>query len=161
MAKNSLCSVSFYAVGNDSIARVAALLCDKAYHSGHRVLLHVEQKDAMEAFDYQLWTFKQKSFLPHGTTADLVPEWMPILISQEGVNRNNAAIYMGCAHCIPENVDEFARVIDIFNQSDNVALKAARARWRTYAGQGKEVSFWTQDQKTRKWQKAHEVAAVS
>ena len=60
--------VEFHTLGEDSDAsrlRSACALIERAYLAGERVLVWLEDDAALAAFDNLLWTFGDRSFVPH------------------------------------------------------------------------------------------------
>ncbi|EQD32234.1 DNA polymerase III chi subunit HolC [mine drainage metagenome] len=62
--------------------RFACKLIEKAFKQGYTIIARTRDKTHSEALDRLLWTFRDRSFIPHGQASE--PD-NPILIAHEAV----------------------------------------------------------------------------
>lgn len=115
--------------------RTACRLAEKAFHAGLQA--HILTKDNQEnvELDALLWTFKDRSFVPHGisdTHDSAYPVSIGTLPSSE-----KTQILINISTRLPENIQEYQRIAEIIeNQNDSIL--AGRERYRFYREQGFE-----------------------
>ena len=73
--------ISFYQVMNGEVIKFSCQLLEKCFQNGIKTFVQVADDLAATTLDRTLWTFAQKSFIPHATDKDLLPEKQPIYIS--------------------------------------------------------------------------------
>ncbi|OJU72868.1 MAG: hypothetical protein BGO07_01480 [Alphaproteobacteria bacterium 40-19] len=103
----------------------AAQLLEKVFKQGHRVSFVTGQEERLLFWDQFLWTFSQKSFLPHGCSArDPVPADHPIWITTLLENQNQASCVLLC-------------------DGTNVNLPFLDFNLILWVGTENDTSFWT------------------
>ena len=109
----------------------------------------------MEALDAQLWTYRDDSFLPHGTARNADAPEQPVLITANDVNPNGANVrFLIDGVPIPDDAKSYERLVLIFDGNDDEAVALARERWTQAKSQGFEASYWQPDENGRWVQKA-------
>ena len=134
--------ISFYTLkesGGTARMRQACLLTEEAYLAGERVLVWLEGAAELARFDDLLWSFGERSFVPHeALPADARASEAPVLL-------HSGAIPDAAPDALPTLVTlrsephaetlRFARVIEIID-ADPDCRNAGRARFRWYREQG-------------------------
>jgi len=59
--------ILIYQLQRQPLERVLPALIEKSLERGWRVIVQAASEERVEALDAQLWTFRDDSFLPHGT----------------------------------------------------------------------------------------------
>ena len=143
--------VDFYVLpGSDSRARLkfACRLAEKAYLARQRVLVWLEDVAELSSFDELLWTFSDRSFVPHERYAGAQP-WQdaPVLLAcpaqpaapgQLAAPQQSLAapdVLLNLASAVPEAAAQAARVLEVID-SEPERLQAGRARFRHYRDRG-------------------------
>lgn len=146
-----MAKTTFYTHVTD-VPPFACRLAQKAWFSGSRVLIWLDNETALQHFDALLWLFEPTSFVPHsvwrGTGAqpcqaqgvvlacgDRLPE-----TASDTVVLNLAEVYW-CAAPVPPQ-----RVLEIIG-TDVDELAAARARFRAYQQAGFAVEHHSREGK--------------
>ncbi len=62
--------VGFYHLTRQPLDAVLPRLLEKAHAAGHRILVHCADAAQVKALDQHLWTYDDRSFLPHGVDHD-------------------------------------------------------------------------------------------
>jgi DNA polymerase III subunit chi len=105
-------------------------------------------EERVEALDAQLWTWRDDSFLPHGTWRDSEASEHPILLTIDEKNPNNAAVrFLIEGAGMPADAAAYERVVLIFDGEDSEAVEAARAHWSKAKAAGLDVTYWQSDEK--------------
>ncbi len=100
-----------------------------------------------------MWTYRDDSFLPHGTWRDKDAREQPVVLAIEGGNLNGANVrFLVDNAVLPEDAASYDRLVLIFDGNDDDALSAARAAWTDSKARGFEVTYWQADERGR-WQK--------
>ena len=95
-----------------------------------------------------LWTWRDDSFLPHGTAAGGQAARQPVYLTTGEENPNGATVLMlvDGARAAPAEMAGFARTCLIFDGRDERALEAARDDWRAVRAAGLPAVYWAQEQ---------------
>ena len=57
-------------------------LVRKIHRAGHRIVVHCDQPELLQAMNEALWTFSAQDFLPHVLATDQLADRTPILLSE-------------------------------------------------------------------------------
>lgn len=137
-------SVSFYHLTATPLERALPKLLEKMHAAGHKALVTCASDDRMDQLNQLLWTYDPASFLPHGSTKDGDTHKQPILLSTTTDRQNHASLLLITDGREAENIEEFDRVVDIFNGNDDQALETARQRWTNYRNLGYILTYLQQ-----------------
>lgn len=147
--------ILFYHLQNQPVERVLPTLLEKSLERGWRVIVQVSSDERVEALDAHLWTYKDSSFLPHGTVKGGDPADQPILLTADSDNRNAANVrFLIDGAPLPENPAEYERIVLMFDGDDEDALAAARDRWKDAKEKGLQATYWQPDAQGRWVKKA-------
>lgn len=145
--------IDFYHVTKGSLYDAAALLSEKVFQAGMRAVVTLSNVEEVEEFDHKLWTYKQKSFVPHGNQKSGYAEHQPIWLTDFQENPNGAEVLINVGLSPESEFGSFKRILDIFNGFDEDAVSKARARWKVYKTRGANLNYWRQVQGSGKWEK--------
>jgi DNA polymerase-3 subunit chi len=136
--------VSFYHLSTSTLEKALPRLLDKIYSSGHRVLLMAPSEEKVEELNGLLWSFSTRIFLPHGSIKDPLPEEQPIFLTASNDNPNNSDILFMINGVTPSNIDNFNRVVYMFDGADDNELQEARKRWASYKKNNYQLTYFQQ-----------------
>jgi DNA polymerase III subunit chi len=140
--------IVFYHLRGQTPEQVLPALLYKSLDRGWRAVVQGTTEERMEALDAHLWTWRDDSFLPHGTWRDAEAAEHPILLTIDERNPNNAAIrFLVEGADMPADVTSYERVALIFDGEDVEAVETARTHWRTAKAAGLAVTYWQTDEK--------------
>jgi DNA polymerase III subunit chi len=143
----------FYHLKGQTPEQVLPALLQKSLERGWRVVVQASSEERIEALDAHLWTWRDDSFLPHGTWRDAEVTEQPILLTPNDENPNGAAVrFLIEGADVPGDASAYQRVILLFNGDDPDAVEAARTRWREAKSAGHDVTYWQNDAHGR-WQR--------
>jgi DNA polymerase-3 subunit chi len=136
-----MAQIEFYVLeGSDARARwrFACQEVEKAYLAGEHVFVALEDATDLQAFDTLLWTFADRSFVPHEPLAPS-SAWddTPVLLGVSAAVPSGAQTLVNLASVLPEGVAGAARVIEIID-ADEGRRRAGRVRFRQYRERGLE-----------------------
>jgi DNA polymerase III subunit chi len=142
--------ILFYHLKGQMPEQVLPTLLQKSLERGWRVVVQASSEERVEALDAHLWTWRDDSFLPHGTWRDAEAAQQPIVLTVSDHNPNRATVrFLVDGALMPQDVSAYERVVLLFDGEDPDALEAARARWTEAKSAGFEVTYWQADENGR------------
>lgn len=137
--------VDFYVLpGSDAGQRLrfACRLVEKAWLKRHRVRVQFDPGGELEAFDQLLWTFSDRSFVPHrraGSADDTLPSALPTVVIADGdqVDVADGDVLVNLSAAAPPDVGAWARIAEVID-ADNGRRRRGRERFRAYRERGLE-----------------------
>jgi DNA polymerase III subunit chi len=136
----------FYHLENQPLQAVLPALLEKTLARGWRALLRFSTPERLESIDAALWTYRDESFLPHGTARDGAAERQPVFLTLDDANPNGAAVLFLLETAGESEPARFSRIIRLFDDRDEEAKALARSEWKGAKAAGFEVSYWRQDE---------------
>jgi len=136
--------IRFYHLTRTSLEAALPKLLEKTLARDWRALVLAGSEDRVEALAAHLWTYDDRSFLPHGTRKDGYPELQPIWLSTSDENVNGANVLFLTDGTESAAVDRFEVVAELFDGHDGEAVQRARRHWKAYKAAGHEVTYWKQ-----------------
>ena len=133
--------IQFYHLRSTTRERAVPKLMEKALASGSRVVMMAESEGTLRSMSDALWTNDADSFLPHGSAREAHPDEQPIILTLADENPNKADILCVLDGVSPPSLPTYAKVLDVFDGSDDAAVKAARARWAQYKEAGHKLQY--------------------
>ena len=141
------CEVWFYHLERTGLDEALPALLEKTLARGWKALVRCAGADRLEHLNGWLWTYRDESFLPHGTADAPHADVQPVLLSRSADNANGAqALFLIDGADAPEDLAGFERCIILFDGRDEAATAAARARWREVKDGGHSASYWRQSE---------------
>ena len=130
--------VDFYVLEDASGSarlRTACRLVEKAYLADNRVLVWLADPEALRAFDELLWTFGDRSFVPHELLQAGSKHEAPVLLSNEAVPAEPVDVIVNLSPDVPPCTSLAARIVEIID-GDAERRQAGRNRFRAYKERG-------------------------
>ncbi len=134
--------VDFYIMqpgGRGNRYTLAARLAEKAWSSGHRVLIATQSEEDLRHMDRLLWVHRDQSFIPHGILGKADPKLNPVLLSTVGEAGDEHDVLINLCLSPPDYFSRFERVAECVDQEGQV-LEASRERYRFYRECGYPLS---------------------
>ncbi len=143
----------FYHLQAQPVENVLPVLLERSLERGWRVVVQSSSEERVDALDAHLWTFRDDSFLPHGTFRESSAAEQPVLLTVHDHNPNAASVrFLIDGAPVPGDADRYDRVVLLFDGQDDEAVAEARERWRAAKARGFEVTYWQADASGR-WQR--------
>jgi DNA polymerase-3 subunit chi len=153
MTVQSMTEVLFYHLQAQPVERVLPVLLEKSLERGWRVVVHTTLEERIDALDAHLWTFRDDSFLPHGTFREPTAADQPVLLTVRDDNPNGATVrFLLDRAPMPEDARQYQRLVLMFDGNDNDAVAEARQRWQDAKALGLVLTYWQADDSGR-WQR--------
>lgn len=142
--------VLFYHLQRQSVENVLPALIEKSLARGWRVIVQASSEERVDALDAHLWTFRDDSFLPHGTDRDADAAVQPVVLTVREHNPNGAHIrFLIDGAAVPGDAEAYARIVLLFDGEDPEAVAQARQRWAEAKQQEFDVTYWQTDENGR------------
>jgi DNA polymerase III subunit chi len=131
--------VDFYVLtGSEERARYkfGCRIAEQAYLAGKRVFVWLDDPQSLERFDELLWSFADRSFVPHEHYAD-AQQWQdtPVLLSCSVQPQQSFDLLLNLGGVIPAAAVHAARVTELID-ADEQRRSAGRHRFRQYRDRG-------------------------
>ena len=154
MSEGSLTEIYFYHLESRSLEQVLPTLLELSLKRGWRAAVQAASEERVEALNALLWTYREESFLPHGTARDGHASAHPIYLTTGDDNPNAAQVRFLVDGSTLADASPYSRVAYVFDGGDAEAVSRARAEWQAAKARGDAVSYWQQDADGRWEQKA-------
>jgi DNA polymerase III subunit chi len=149
--------IVFYRLSGQSLDRTLPPLLEKSLERGWRAVVQAASEERVDALDAHLWTFRDESFLPHGTWRESTASEQPILLTVQSDNPSGAEVrFLIEGAPLPKDLRAYRRIVVLFDGEDTDALAAARARWDECKALGFEATCWQADVRGR-WQQMDKI----
>jgi DNA polymerase-3 subunit chi len=152
-----MAEIRFYHLTSSTLDRALPAILQKALAGGQRAVVVAGSPERAKALDLQLWTYEERSFLPHGLAPasgeDEFAAEQPIWLTTKVENPNGAGLLVLIDGQTVDQLDDWKLVCEIFDGNDDDAVTAARARWKTLKAQNHELAYWRQTP-SGGWEKA-------
>ena len=149
--------VLFYHLTQNSFQQALPALLEKCLERDWKVTVQVEDAAQRDELNDRLWTYRDDSFLPHGSegseAATATSGAQPIWITTTTENPNGSDIRFNVGTSVPTGTEAYQRMIYMFDGHDQDAVAAVRERWKIEKKAGHELTYWQQDEDGR-WRKA-------
>ncbi|WP_426123264.1 DNA polymerase III subunit chi [Pararhizobium sp. PWRC1-1] len=146
--------ILFYHLTESKLEDALPPLLDRCVERGWRVVVQTVADERRDMLDNHLWTYRDDSFLPHGTDATEFSGDQPILLTASEGNANSATVRFIIDGAVPPPVSTYERVVFMFDGYDQAQLEGARAHWKVLKAEGHALTYWQQNQDGRWVKKA-------
>jgi DNA polymerase-3 subunit chi len=144
--------VLFYHLERQPLESVLPALIEKTLERGWCAVVQASSAERIEALDTLLWTFKEESFLPHGTRKDGNAALQPVYLTIGNENPNAARVRFLVDGATSPDFASYQRIVYLFDGQDPDAVSEARLRWTEAKAAGCTVTYWQQSAHGR-WEK--------
>ena len=144
--------VLFYHLDRLPLERVLPDLLERSLERGWRAVVQVASDERLEALDSHLWTYRDDSFLPHGTSKDGRPAEHPVFLTAGDDNPNDAQVRFCADGADVEDFGPYQRIVILFDGNEIEAVEQARTKWKSVKAAGHEATYWQQNERGR-WEK--------
>jgi DNA polymerase-3 subunit chi len=117
--------------------RAACRIAEEIYDEGGRLTVRVSALDEAAALDELMWTFSERSFIPHAQwpAEPSAREHAAVLIASDSLPDTHRDALINLGTSLPPDYASYGRVVEIVGGSE-ACKQAARARWRAYREAG-------------------------
>lgn len=147
-----MADILFYHLTESTLEDALPGLLEKTLQRGWRAVVQTGSEERRDGLDSHLWTFRDDSFLAHGTDRDPHSQAQPVLLTTGQDNRNQATIRFVVDGASPPPADAYERVVFMFDGHDAVQVEEARSQWKVQKAAGHAVTYWQQTPE-RRWER--------
>ena len=141
--------VLFYHLEHQPLERVLPNLIERALERGWRAVVQAGSQERVEALDTLLWTYREESFLPHGTKRDGNPAEQPVYLTDGEDNPNGSTVRFLVDGAAVGTLEGYARLVYLFDGRDAAAVAKARELWKRAKDGGCATTYWQQSSEGR------------
>jgi DNA polymerase III subunit chi len=145
--------ILFYHLQGQKVEAVLPTLLEKSLERGWKVVVQGSSEERIDALDAHLWTYRDDGFLPHGSWREQEAAQQPVLLTPNDGNPNAASVrFLIDGAPMPEDPQNYQRIVLLFDGDDEEAVAAARAHWTAVREKGLNATYWQVDGQGR-WAK--------
>ncbi len=144
--------ILFYHLTETTLEEALPALVERSLARGWSVVVQTGSEERRDALDQHLWTYRDESFIGHGTDRDPQPSDQPVLLTTGHANANGAAVRFLVDRASPPDLSPYERAVFMFDGHDESQLEAARGEWKAARGAGHETTYWQQTP-DRRWER--------
>ncbi len=128
--------VDFYVLKSAAAKQRWAFACrlaEKAYLRDLRIVIANDTLADAQALDDLLWTFNERSFIPHKVclAGDAVDPATPIHLTLEPAAMPGADLLLNLSGRLPANLERYGRIAEIID-ADEERRRLGRERFKSY-----------------------------
>ncbi|MEF2070977.1 DNA polymerase III subunit chi [Consotaella aegiceratis] len=148
-----MAEVLFYHLTESRMEEALPDLLERSLARGWRVVVQTASEERRDALDHLLWTFRDDSFLPHGTDTETSGALQPILLTvSDDQAANDPQVRFMVDGAVPASLSAYDRGVYMFDGHDPDQVASARLRWAAEKAAGHTVTYWQQTE-DRRWVK--------
>ncbi|GEO84554.1 MULTISPECIES: DNA polymerase III subunit chi [Alphaproteobacteria] len=147
-----MAEVLFYHLTESKLEDALPPLLEKSLERGWKVAVQTVEPSRRDALDTHLWTYRDDSFLPHGTDVSEGAQGQPVLITTEPANANKATVRFLVDGAVAPDTLDYERVVFVFDGHNQEQLEGARGNWKRLKAEGHKLTYWQQTHEGR-WEK--------
>jgi DNA polymerase III subunit chi len=139
--------IRFYHLQRKTLEDALPQILEKVLERGWRAVIMAASEERVKVLNQYLWTYRDHSFLPHGSARDGDAEHQPIWLTVEDENPSAGNVLILTDGAVSERVAEFPLVCELFDGNDPDAVLVARQRWKSYKAAGHDLTYWQQTER--------------
>ncbi len=144
--------VLFYHLTESTLYDALPPLLERSLARGWKVVVQAASDERRDALDAHLWTFRDDSFLAHGSDGEPHAAEQPIILTTGQGNPNAATVRFVIDGAQPPAPEDYERLVLMFDGHDPEQVEAARSYWKAFKATGSDLTYWQQTPEG-KWQK--------
>lgn len=138
--------ISFYHALETDQENVLFLLLKKSLAQGKKSLIRTPSFEVAQALSEFLWQAQPNFILPHGLICEPDADKQPILISYHPENVNQADYLFFIGSVTIEDLDDFTRIIVIFDDRCPTTKAHMRQEYKRLKAQNMPLAYYQQQQ---------------
>lgn len=130
--------VEFYVleeVSADARLRLACRLAEQAWSDARQVFVLAGSADEARRMDELLWTYRDRSFVPHDLVENGGANPPAVLIGTSPAQAGTRDVLINLGPQVPEGCEQFARIVEPLD-ADAERRQRGRERYRVYRERG-------------------------
>jgi len=146
--------VRFYHLTRSSLEAALPKMLEKTLERGQRAVVLASSAERVEALNTYLWTYAERSFLPHGSAKDGYEAAQPVWLGETDERPHAAEVLFLTDGAESRRIGEYELCAILFDGRDDTALAMARDQWGILKEAGHTLTYWQQDEGGRWSQKS-------
>ena len=122
-------------------------MLEKVLSLGQRVVVLAGSDERVDALNAVLWTYDDRSFLPHGSVKDGSAADQPVWLTAREENPNAAAMLVLVDGADAADIAAWPSACMFFDGRDDPAVAAARARWQSWKTAGHALKYFKETER--------------
>ena len=110
--------IFFYKLKNSSSEIFLTSLIEKSIENNWNSVVLLDNIERMEEINDFLWSYKDTSFLPHGSQNDKNPELHRVYLTCKEENPNDSKVIFSIDGLLIKNINSWKRCVYIFNEQN-------------------------------------------
>lgn len=147
-----MAEVLFYHLTESTLEDALPGLLERSLQRGWKAVVQTGSEERRDSLDAHLWTFRDDSFLAHGSDREPHASDQPVVLTTGGGNPNSAEIRFLVDGASPPDIGPYQRAVFLFDGHDAAQLEGAREHWKTMKAAGHTVTYWQQTA-DRRWER--------
>ncbi|GAA2850172.1 DNA polymerase III chi subunit [Aminobacter aminovorans] len=139
-----MAEVLFYHLTESTLEDALPGLLERSLQRGWKAVVQCGSEERRDALDQHLWTFRDDSFLAHGSDREAHAADQPVVLTVTEDNPNAAEIRFLVDGAVPPDITPYQRAVFLFDGHDAAQLEGAREHWKTMKSAGHAVTYWQQ-----------------
>ena len=145
--------IRFYHLTRTSLEQALPQMLEKMLERDQRAMVLAGSEERVEALNAWLWTYRDRSFLPHGSAQDGHAEHQPVWLTERDECPNGAQVLFLTDAAMSERLGDHTLCALLFDGNDPDAVATARDQWTALKDAGHDLTYWQQDDRGRWAQK--------
>jgi DNA polymerase-3 subunit chi len=141
--------IRFYHLTRTSLEAALPQMLEKTLERGQRAVVIAGSDERVESLNAQLWTYKERGFLPHGSAKDGFAADQPVWLTARDENPNGAQVLFLTDGASSQSLADYALCAMLFDGTNDMAVQGARDQWQRLKDAGHQVTYWKQDENGR------------
>jgi DNA polymerase-3 subunit chi len=129
--------IDFYHYADDKLG-FACRLATKAFEQASRLVVYSPEREVLERFDRQLWTFQATRFVPHCFAEAPIAAETPVILAASGEGLPHHDVLLNLGDEWPPFFASFERLLEIV-ATDDADKALARTRYAFYKKRGYDI----------------------
>lgn len=146
--------ILFYHLTESRLEEALPALLEKTLSRGWRASVHCGSDERVAALDEYLWTYRDDSFLAHGTDKTDFASEQPVLLTCQSSADNDAHVKFVVDRGPEPDFETSERVVFMFDGHDQAQVDQARVQWKALSDSDLDKTYWQQTPEGRWVKKA-------
>ncbi|RED53512.1 DNA polymerase III subunit chi [Aestuariispira insulae] len=134
----------YYHLQRKTLEQILPQLLQMTLERNWRAVVMVGSPERVEFLNRHLWTFNDRSFIPHGAAEDGEAELQPVWLTSEEENPNNSNVLFLVDGADSADLEQYELVCRLFDGNDDLAVADARKFWKAQKDAGHRLTYWQQ-----------------
>lgn len=137
--------ILFYHLTESTLEQALPGLVEKSLARGWKVVIQTGIAERLDVLDQLLWTWREDSFVPHGSIRDGKEHLQPVWLTNEEDRPNEASIRFLVEGAQIDDPGDYARIVYMFDGHNEASVEHARSRWKFHKDQSEhDQTYWKQ-----------------